>query len=118
MLSAKSAGASLTDRSSPSSEAQEARLGRSAIEVSQTDEDVTPSRAVAAAGADLAAGIDAKAIIGFTAKRVEGRADRSARKSRCHTAYRLFDLQAFLLGRFPIRCGALPTTQHEPGRSS
>lgn len=42
-------------------------LYRSLLEASQADEEITPPHAVAAAGAGLAAAIDAKAIIGFTA---------------------------------------------------
>ncbi|WP_071916583.1 pyruvate kinase alpha/beta domain-containing protein [Bradyrhizobium sp. 521_C7_N1_3] len=40
---------------------------RSLIEASRADVESTPSHAVAAAGADLAAKIGAKVIIGFTA---------------------------------------------------
>ncbi|GGI26075.1 MULTISPECIES: pyruvate kinase [Bradyrhizobium] len=43
------------------------RLYRSLIRAAQVDEEITPPHAVAAAGADLAATIEAKAIIGFTA---------------------------------------------------
>ncbi|GGI31439.1 MULTISPECIES: pyruvate kinase [Bradyrhizobium] len=43
------------------------RLYRSLIEASRVDEENTPPHAVAAAGADLAATIEAKAIVGFTA---------------------------------------------------
>lgn len=42
-------------------------LYRSLIDASQVGEEITPPHAVAAAGADLAAAIDARAIIGFTA---------------------------------------------------
>ncbi|OKO81849.1 pyruvate kinase [Bradyrhizobium sp. NAS96.2] len=42
-------------------------LYRSILQASQADDEITPPHAVAAAGADLAAAIDARAIIGFTA---------------------------------------------------
>lgn len=42
-------------------------LYRSLVQASQADEEISPPHAVAAAGADLAVTIDAKAIIGFTA---------------------------------------------------
>ncbi|MGY3622137.1 pyruvate kinase [Bradyrhizobium sp. USDA 10063] len=72
MLSAESASGAypiqavaMMDRIIKSTEQH--RLYRSLVEASQADEDVTAPHAVAAAGADLAAIIDAKAIIGFTA---------------------------------------------------